>query len=295
MRGNHQHIASSVRFEEFSTGRYRELPGDRRDAFPLELGALHGMVHQVSSENGAAAGGGYAQRDLTGSVTVDRLDAGFVVKLVWRLDQQHASRIDQRTHAGGDRSVAEIPVRFLALAPVVPLAARKDIFRVRESRYELAVVPVGVPPGVIEMEMSAEHEVDVLRFHARCAKLLEIGNRRKIVGSRTLLSAGAEAGVNKDQVARRPHQQALDAENHCRVRGQSPSIEPATMRLHSGVCQFRSGFTVAEERGERHHRPFSLDDPGDFDIADMKRWRTRGYRASARTLEARHTRAAGSG
>src|SRR6266851_888351 len=90
---------------------------------------------------------------------------------------------DQRTHAGGDRSGAEIPVRFLALPPVVPLAARKDIFRFRKGRYELAVAPVSVPPGVIEMEMSAENEVDVLRFHTRCPKLPKIRNRRKIVGS----------------------------------------------------------------------------------------------------------------
>jgi hypothetical protein len=41
-------------------GGYRELPIDRGNAFPLEFGALHGMVHQVSSENGAAPGGSYA-------------------------------------------------------------------------------------------------------------------------------------------------------------------------------------------------------------------------------------------
>src|SRR5438445_176107 len=91
-------------------------------------------------------------------------------------EEDHTREHGQRSHGGAARPGAGIPGPFLALAPVVPRAARKDIFRVRESRYELAVAPVGLPPSVIEMEMSAEHEVDGLRFHARCAKLLEIGN-----------------------------------------------------------------------------------------------------------------------
>jgi hypothetical protein len=60
MRGNDQRVTFRVPFEKRAPGRYRELPIDRGNAFPLEFGALHGMVHQVSSENGAAPGGSYA-------------------------------------------------------------------------------------------------------------------------------------------------------------------------------------------------------------------------------------------
>ena len=99
--------------------------------------------------------------------------------------------------------------------PVVQLAPREHVPRSREGRDPAPVRPPGVPADVVDMEVGAHHVVDVAHRKAAGgeARLVAVAGHHVPKGSPWPRLVVADAGIDQDIVARRPHEIALDAEH----------------------------------------------------------------------------------
>ncbi|GCC48700.1 hypothetical protein chiPu_0032795, partial [Chiloscyllium punctatum] len=137
-----------------------------------------------------------------------------IVERIVVVDQERLPGLDDRQaivakhRAGwiGAPGVLGLPGRILALV--------EDVFRVREGRHPASVAQRGVPAGVVDMQMGAEHVVDLLIGDAEREQLVAPALLARKVERRRVPLVLAGAGVDQDGVARRPHHEGLVGDHH---------------------------------------------------------------------------------
>jgi len=149
--------------------------------------------------------------------------------------------------------------------PVVVVGARHHVLGVGKGRHPLAVLQPRVPADVIDMQMRAHHEVDLLRLHARLAQAVEILGVEHVearhAGTRLVVAA---AGIDQDGVLAGAQQPGMDRRD-----------QPAAFRLVIARRQPMTlgregvGVELGKEILGRKARPHLLLDARDADVADV--------------------------
>ena len=145
---------------------------------PVRLAALQRVMHHVAEDDRllplradvhatviAACG--------RASVTEER-----VVERIALVDQQRLPAPPPPAYSSSatpGRIACGLPPRFVLLLPVRVFALVKDVFGVRKRRHPAAVDELRVPAGVIDMQVGAEHVVDVGELQAERMEAVEPG------------------------------------------------------------------------------------------------------------------------
>jgi hypothetical protein len=106
------------------------------------------------------------------------LDAGL------RIDEIDEASLRERegTFAKGDAGrVAALPTA-VTVEPVLEVLAVESVAGVGKSGREAAVAFDHVPPDVIDMQMSAEDEIDALGLNASAFELAEVARGQSVEG-----------------------------------------------------------------------------------------------------------------
>src|SRR5690606_5802780 len=90
--------------------------------------------------------------------------------------------------------------------------AAEQVASVRESRPVLAGlgILVGVPPYMVEVQVSAHHGVDVMTADAEALQVLEKTVRKIAKHVKVASATGADAGIDYDNPLRRLHYETLE-------------------------------------------------------------------------------------
>jgi hypothetical protein len=151
------------------------------------------------------------------------------------------------------------------LHPEVELGARKNIFRIREGRHPAAVFEFRIPADMVDMHMSAQHEVDIFRCHARCAEIIHPRENLIVEHIAVARLVIADTGIDQNGVVRRADQKGLDVNHHLATdRIEMARHHPVFMGLH------RTWIPVGKKFRRAQHQHFHLDDTGDADIAEAE-------------------------
>ena len=120
------------------------------------------------------------------------------------IDHLREPGLDDRQHAIAQRA-ADCRA-FLRIAidgeKVIVIGLAEDVFRIGKCRHPAAIVEPRIPADMIDMQVRAQHHVDLFRLHAGRGEPLQIG-RVEIVPERAVLAGFviADAGVDQDLAA----------------------------------------------------------------------------------------------
>ena len=168
------------------------------------------------------------------------------------------SQLKRQTLPGG------LSPRLRRLLPGGVFALVEDVFGPREGRHPAPVAQDRVPAAMIDVEMRAEHVVDVLELEAGGAKALEPGRLRE-VHRRGVALVLAGAGVDEDRVLGRAHDEGLVGDHH--LAGgliEHPRLELGDVPL----AELR--VVVREHVLRPAPRPVALDDARDRHVSDRQ-------------------------
>ena len=158
-------------------------------------------MHDVAREAGLLAAVLEVDGDRARRVAGIVLDGEQRVGLVVAVDHHRLAGLDDRQHRIVERAaVGLLALRLVLALPVRVLAPGEQVLRVGEGRHPAAVLELGVPADVIDMQMRAHHEVD--RFGLAAAGVQALEERRvELVPARIVpVLVIAEAGVDQDRV-----------------------------------------------------------------------------------------------
>ncbi len=142
------------------------------------------------------------------------------LKACCALDDVDAVGGHDRQHGIGDPRTGRRIV-LVSLGPVFQLAVGEDVARLGEGRHPAAVLEPRVPADVVDVQVRAHDEIDVVDADAggRQALLEAVGLHHVPERARRARLVVADAGVDQDVVVRRLHQVALDAEHELVLGG----------------------------------------------------------------------------
>src|SRR5262249_25842702 len=177
------------------------------------------------------------------------------------VDEVDAVRLDDRQHAVGDALV-------LLVAPVLPLLAGDQIGRAREGRYPAGVHETRVPADVIDVEMRADDDVDLLGPETGGGKAVEEIAAAHVPERRSLtVLVVADAGVDEYGRARGPDDPGLDTRAEIsRVLVPEVGPQPPVMARDG------TGGRVGQHRRRGERRACDLHDGSERDVAEDDRW-----------------------
>ena len=197
-------------------------------------------------------------RRVAGGRPQAQLRTDFVV----RLDQVHEPGIDDRLHGVVHVIEVVVAVGFLQHRPVLVLPASEEIAGIRKGGYPLAVDQPCIPTDMIEVQMRAEHEVDVIGSEARVLQVFEKVARHVRKDVELALAIGADTGVEHDAVLRRAHDEALEGDDHLAFRRRE-------MRLQPGVLEHGRRRGVGQQHRDVVFPVVHLDDARDLHVTDV--------------------------
>ena len=236
-------------------------------AVPLPQRHLHGIVQGIAREDRPLAARVEIDADLARRMTGCRLEREAAAHAVLARHELGLLRLDDRQHrivVGIDLEGLRIGALGLGL-PEIVVGARHHVLGVGKGRHPLAVLQPGVPADVIDVQVGAHHEVDLLGLDAGGAQPLEILGVQHVEArhARPRLVVAA-ARVDQDRVLARAQQPGMD-------RGH----QPAALRLIVMRCQPFGlgceglGLEFRKEVFGREARPHLLLDARDPDVADV--------------------------
>ena len=269
MRRRDQLAAFAAVFQEASAGRARQGLVETGRRRPVGPDALQHGVHEVAAQHGAQTARFQAQADMAGRVSRQGFEADSVVERMVAPDELVQSRLDDREDAVGERAVVVFArvLRRLA-APELVFVAREEVAGVGESGDPASVGEPRVPAHMVEVEVGAEDDIDVLRRAPGGAEASKPGVVAAHVPSRADPSplVVADAGIDQDREARRAHEIALDDHVEPSRGGVDEArLEPGAM----GRERLRRAVGVEAEGVEL--RSVEFDDPVDGDVAEGER------------------------
>ena len=184
--------------------------------------------------------------DVSRAVAVRGDQADVVIDDEVRRHEVHEPGLGDR----GDR-VREKTRRRLGLTgdlmPVSPLGVHEYVTRVRERRHPAPVLEVGVPTDVVRVHMRAQDDIHVRGGDTgSCQAIEEVGCQ--LVEGRDPAAPVlpvADAGVDQDQLLRRPDHDRVDALEEVAVRVLVVRLHP----LGAGLC--RLAFDALEHPADR--------------------------------------------
>ncbi len=140
--------------------RLLRVPVDARR--PIGLPALNRMMHEIAGHHRTLALGKDVDAAMAGRMARRRRQRDGVIECIIVVDQQRLSRLDD-----GQAIVAKYRARRIVAFRVFRLPCRvfafvEDIFRVRKRRHPATVAQNRVPAGVVDVQMRAEHIVDLV-------------------------------------------------------------------------------------------------------------------------------------
>ena len=165
------------------------------------------------------------QNAVAGGVAGGQPQANAVLDFVAVFDALQQPGVDQ----GLDIRVEHTAVRthvvvvVLGIGPVFQLLLVAEVARVRKSRLPAAVHHRGVPSAVVEVQVGAEHVVDVFRRGAGAPQPVQVRRVELAEGGQFLAFVDivvADAGVDQDPVMAGADQPAMKTEH-----------DPAGLRL----------------------------------------------------------------
>ena len=116
-----------------------------------------------------------------------------------------------RHDAVGDAAVG-LGASLVLVLPELPFLADEDVGRLRERGDPSTVHAPRVPAHVIDMQMRAHDDVDVLRRGACPPQILEVAALSSVAGGKAgALLVVAEASIDEDRLFRRANDVRLDA------------------------------------------------------------------------------------
>ncbi|MGY4232323.1 hypothetical protein ACVIIW_001270 [Bradyrhizobium sp. USDA 4449] len=185
-----------------------------------------------------------------------------VADLVIIADQFMPVGVDHRQHAideGRDRR------RRILLEPVVVFLLGEKVARPGEGWHPAAVLQPRVPAHVIDMQVRAHHEIDVINRDPggiECAQICVVSLHVpfRTIGSRLVV---ADAAVDQDGVMRRLHDIGLEAEHQDVLL-----IQRACLPHPISVLGQHLGRQSRQHLQRRDERRLLLDDALNGEIAD---------------------------
>jgi hypothetical protein len=178
-----------------------EVAGDER-VLPARLDVHRNVARRVT--------GGRLESDLVGHLVVGRYEIG-------------EAGVDHGSHRVLDRQ----RVARLALGvPVLPFLSTHDVPRVREGGHPLAVDQHRVPADVIEVEVGADHGVDLFAREAGGGEVVE---ERRVEGQRFHagdLAVVADARVDDDLAVAGGDAEGVDRQHQVAVVVHEVRTEP---------------------------------------------------------------------
>jgi len=223
---------------------------------------LQRRMHEIAGEYRVVLAAAHREGDVTGRVARRRQDADVVADRMVVADELMASRLHDRQHAIGERG--DLRLRILC-GPVIEFLLREDVARLREGRDPATVLQPRVPADVIDMQMRAHHEVDVIDREPRGVESTQI---RVVglhvpfrpIGARLVV---ADAAVDQNGMVRRLHHVGLEAQQQdVLVIQRLRFAHPCPVLGQHFARQPRQHLKRRDERG------FLLDDTMDGEIAD---------------------------
>ena len=250
--------------EEAPPRRDRLLRVPIEDRRPLRLAALQGVVEEVAGDDRALAAGADVDAAMAGRMARRRSQPHRVVEREIVVDEERLAGLDDGLAVEAPdiaRRVVAAPRRLL---PGGVFALVEDVFGPREGRHPAPVAQDRVPAAVIDVEMRAEHVVDVLEPEAGGAKALEPGRLRE-VHRRGIALVLAGAGVDEDRVPGRAHDEGLVGDHHLA----GGLIEHPRLKL-GDVPLAELRVVVREHVLRPAPRPVALDDARDRHVSDRQ-------------------------
>jgi len=222
-------------------------------------------MHKVANDNRLLAAGADIDAAMAGRVAGRRRQPERIVELIIVIDQKRLPGRDHRLAIERPHIAAAAGPIAAALGLVLPrriFAFVEDVFRLRKCRHPAAVAQHGVPAGMVDVQMGAEHVIDVFEAQARGTETVEPRLFRKIHRRRIALVLTG-AGVDQDGVLGRAHHIGLIGDDHLAGhRVEYFLVE----RREMAPADF--GIVGREHLLRLPPRPVAFDDAGDGDVAD---------------------------
>ncbi len=200
---------------------------------------------------------------MAGRVPRRRRQSDEIVERVVVVDQQPLPGLHHRLAVEAPDVAGRIFFLLRRLLPGGVFALVEDVFRLREGRHPAAVHQPRVPAAMVDVQMGAEHVVDVLEAQPARVELVEPALLREVERRRVALVL-AGAGVHQDRMMRRAHHEGLVGDHHAVRRAVEHEIRH--------LCEVPVGdFPVVfrEEILRPTPRAIALDDAGDRRVADL--------------------------
>ena len=241
----------------------RQVPvEDRR---PIGLAALQGVVHEVADHDRVLSARADIDAAMAGRMAGRQHEPKRIVELIAVVDEQRLAGFDDRLAIVAKHIAAAAGAGFAALGRFLPggiFAFVENIFGFRKCRHPPSVAQHRVPAAMVDMQMRAEHIIDVLEAQARGRETVEPGLFRK-VHRRRIAFVLAGACIDEHRVPGRTHDIGLIGDDHFARR----RIEDLGVKLRE--MAFTDNRVVGGEHLlRRPPRPVALDDADNGDVAN---------------------------
>ena len=146
----------------------RRIPVE--DCRPIRLATLQGMVHEVANHDRLLSARADIDAAMVGRVAGRRLEPKRIVELIVVVDKQRLAGFDDRLAIVVKHIATSCGAGFAALGQFLPggiFAFVKNILGFRKCRHPAAITQHRVPATMVDMEMRAEHIINVFKTQAR--------------------------------------------------------------------------------------------------------------------------------
>ncbi len=196
---------------------------------------------------GGVAGGG-EQADLVGH----RVFGG---------DEVGEARVQDRLDGVGEVAGVVAAVDHGVLQVLV-LRLAHQVAGVGKGRDPLAVHQPGVPAGVVEVQVGAQHRVDALGRTAHMGDVFQEAGLQVVEHGEVPGPIVAQAGVDHDAPVAGPDDEGLERDHHLAFGRAEVGKQPVVLAQQLGRTAFEQHRKVVGEA-------IDLDNPADLDIADL--------------------------
>ena len=166
--GAEQRVALDAILEQPAPRPGRQVLVGAELARPVGMIDLDRVMHDVAREAGLLAAVLEVDGDRARRVAGIVLDGEHRVGLVVAVDHHRLAGLDDRQHRIVERAAVDLlALRLVLVLPVRVLALGEQVLGVGEGRHPAAVLELGVPADVIDVQVRAHHEVDRIRARSR--------------------------------------------------------------------------------------------------------------------------------
>jgi hypothetical protein len=207
---------------------------------PFRFAALDRMVHQIAGNHCALPLREDVDAAMTGRMPRRRRQRDGIVQRIVVVDQQRLAGFDDRQAVVAEYRARRIGAFGILLFPDRVFAFVENVFRIRERRHPAAIAQRGVPAGMIDVKMGAEHIIDHLVADAEREQLVAPAFLAGKIERRRMALVLAGAGVDQDRVTWRPdHEGLIGNDDHPQRRVEYLRLHPRQMMLEDSFVKGR--------------------------------------------------------